>query len=412
MTPLILAAVLGATMRPPVAAPPTAPADADLTGRLGGSPREVDASNMQVFAFRWRQPIVRMGFGREVGVSLGRPAVSSRFGLVIVGTGEGRVEGRKLSDGSLVWAYDYTAPFETDVTLVDVPPGKGSPADAAGASVRGHELALAGSRDGFLLAIEAATGKLVWKADVGGDVRAPAAVAGATVVVEAASNRLSALDAATGKILWTGGRPPSTKLTVIGTSRPLIDGDTVYATFSDGYVSALDLADGTVRWSRPLSLKGGEFVDADADPVIVGGRLFVASYSDGLYALNPADGQTVWTRAVPAIVSLGVTDKDVVAGSGDGYVWGFRQATGELAFRTKLLDGLVSRMVVRDGLVVFAGGDSGLVVLDARDGRPVQATDYGGRMVAEPAWVGDSIALVSSSGYLYAFARGSPGRVR
>lgn len=406
---LVVAVVLAA------AAPPASGPDTDLTSRLGAAARPVDASHGLVFGLRWRKPLVEMGFNRQVGVSFGRPAISPRLGLLFVGTGEGKVDALRLRDGVLVWSFEHVAPFETDVTVVAAPAAHaaaGGDEATQAASLAGHELVMATARDGILLALDARTGKLAWRSDLGGEVRAPAVLSGASLLITTTHNKLMALDVFTGKVLWSGGRPGSTKLTVLGHSAPLVDGDAVYAAFSDGYVMSFSLADGAQRWARPLSLRGGEFVDADADPIMANGRLFVASYSDGVYALNPADGQTLWFRAAPAVHSLAVHGANVIAGSGDGYVWGLRQAGGTLVFRTKLDHGQVTRMEAHDDLLVFAGGESGLVVLDARDGHPLQSTAFGARMSGDAVWVGNEVAVVSNNGYLYSFARGHAGQVQ
>jgi outer membrane protein assembly factor BamB len=402
---LLLAAALG------IAPPPEAPTDAGLTARLGQPARRVDASDVEVFGLSWRQPVVTHGLFRTVGVSFGRPGVSTRAGLVVVGTGEGQLIAFRLHDGSRQWTYESQVPFETAVTIVSVPAApEGLEGDAA--KLAGRELAIASSRDGALLALDVGTGKLLWRGEAGGDVRAPGVLHGTTLIVATASNRVTAVDVFTGKPRWSGGRPSPTKLTIVGHAKPLLDGNTIYAAFSDGYVMALDATTGAGRWARPFALKGGEFSDADADPVLVDGRLFIASYSDGVFALDPTDGHTLWSRGVPAACSLGVHGDLVLVGSGDGWLWGFRQATGALAYRTRLQGGFVSRMEVRNGIAVFSAGDSGLVVLDAHNGRPLQANTYGSRMMSEPVWTGDDVALLSSDGYLYELTLGRRGRVR
>ncbi|MEE8409808.1 MAG: PQQ-binding-like beta-propeller repeat protein, partial [Myxococcota bacterium] len=156
---------------------------------------------------------------------------------------------------------------------------------------------------------------------------------------------------------------------------------------------------------------GGEFVDADADPVLVDGRLFVASYSDGVFALDPKDGQTIWTRTAPAVTSLAGHDDLILAASADGYVWGLSQREGQLVYRTRLPPGPMSRLVVDQNMVVLTAGDAGLIVLDARTGKPLQAMSFGSALNGDPMWDGDDLALLSSTGYLYKLSRGSRGLV-
>ncbi len=366
-----------------------AAAPAELTGRLDGPAVKVDASRRYLFGLRWHETLLRDVFFRDVAASFATPGISAELGLVIVGTGEGRAQARRLQDGRHVWTYTHGAPFESAVTM---------------ARLTGRELALIGSRDGKLLALDAATGSLVWAAEVGGDVRAPLALARDLLVAATANNRLCGIELGTGAVAWTAGRPPRSSVTLLGHAQPLIAGDTVYASFSDGFVGAYALDSGDERWTRPLSELGGGFVDADADPVLSGGRLFVASYSDGLFALDPRDGQIIWQKNLPSVTSLAVFEDKVIVGSGDGYLWALRQDDAKLVYRTKLAAGFVSRMQVREGLVVFGGGDSGLVVLDARDGKPLQATSFGARVLSAPTFTDRHVAMVSSTGELYLFS--------
>ncbi|MBI3179794.1 MAG: PQQ-binding-like beta-propeller repeat protein, partial [Deltaproteobacteria bacterium] len=357
----------------------------------------VDVSNRLVFGLRWWRPVVRTGIFREVGTSFGTPAVSVKHGLIIVGSGEGDVRALAVTDGGVRWIYRHGIPFEGAVSLVQH---------------RGSELAVLGSRDGTLLVLEAQSGKLRFKVTLEGDPRAPAVQDSDRLLVTTAANKIAAVALKDGKLLWMRGRPVPSKLTVAGHARPAVGQGRVFATYADGYAEAYDLDDGATLWSRPLSLAGGDFVDADADPVLSGAHLFVASYTDGVYALNPADGHTVWRRAAPAVVALAPYKDLMVVASADGFVWGLGRTDGRVAYRTKLPAGSGSRMTVRDDLVAFSGGDSGLIVLAAKNGRPLQAMGLGSMVASAPAWSGDDLAVLSTSGYVFALRRGSRGGVR
>ncbi len=371
--------------------------DLDLAVPLAKPPRRVDVSERTLFALETTVPLVRTGILRSAAVSFGQPAVDEQRGVVIVGTGEGEVRAIRLRDGEVEWTYVHGEPFEGAVTLVDIPEG---PAQT--------RAAVLGSRDGTLLAIDLGSGRKLWSADVTGDVRAPVVRDGDLLLVQTAQNQLLALDLATGKSRWTAGRPAPTRLTVAGHARPLVAQGSVYATFSDGYAEAYSLADGGRLWSRPLSLKGGDFIDADADPQLRRGRLFVGSYSDGVFALDPRDGHTLWSRSGPAVRSLALDDDRLIVGSGDGWVWGLSQADGSAKFRTRLEAGFATRFTVADDLIVFAAGDSGLVVLDSLTGRPIQASGYRVRFHGDAAWSGQTVAMISASGHLYVFRRQAP----
>lgn len=385
-----------------VALAPASGSDGQLTAN-DRRPTVVDASSGVMFGMEWRRPIVRTGVFRSVGTSFGTPALSPSKHLAIVGTGEGEVLAYRLDDAQVAWKYTHGRPFETHATIVEF---------AAEQGEARQELAILGSRDGWLLALDVATGKLAWRASLDGDPRAPVVQVGSRILVTTAANKVLLISSSDGSIAWTAGRSPPGGLTIAGHARATVAGDTVYATFSDGYAEAYNLSDGAALWSRPLSITGGDFVDADADPIVAGNTLFAASYSDGVFALDRTNGQTLWTRTAPAVTSLGVHGDTIVAASADGYVWGLRNADGEMLFRTRMPAGPISRLIVRRDLIVLTAGEAGLIVLDARTGRPLQATAFGGELAGDPAWSQDDMALLSSAGYLYKLRLGFRGRVR
>lgn len=363
----------------------------------------VDASSNVVFGLRWRRPVVRLGAYRKVIGSFGRPGISTRHNLVIVGQGEGQVRALRIADGREVWRYEYGAPFETSISLI--PPRDGKP-----------EIALAAARDGAVLALSVTSGEVLWTGKVDSDVRAPITLVNDTLLVTTVGNKVHALAVGDGTSKWSDGRPAPTALTVEGHGAATHHEGVVYAAFSDGYVEAFRFDDGARLWSRPLSLSGGEFIDAEADPVIADGRLFVASYSEGIFALDPEQGQTIWHRPAPSVVSLASFDDEdralIIAASADGYLWALDRVDGELTYRTRIPAGAASRLTVREGFVVMTAGYTGLLVLNGRSGRPLQATAVTGSLASDPAWSGDYLAAISDAGYLYAFSLGDPGMIR
>jgi len=363
----------------------------------------IDASNSVVLGMRWDEGLVRTGFYRKVIESFGSPGISTRYGLVIVGQGEGAVLALRLRDGKEVWRYEHGVPFETSVSILPE-------------SERLPELAIATSRDGAVLALAVETGELLWTGNVGADVRAPALLVEDTLFLTTSANKIHALDIQTGKSKWTDGRPPASALTVEGHSAPAYHDGVVYAAFADGYVEAFRAADGVRLWSRPLSFVGGEFIDADADPIVIDGRLFVASYSDGVYALELDDGKTIWSKPAPSVTTLAPFDDGdrhyIIAASADGYIWGLDRATGNREYRVRLPPGPMSRLRVHEGFAAVAAGKAGLVVIDAGTGRPLQATAVTGWLGNDLAWEGDWAAALGSTGRLYTFSLGDAGLVK
>jgi outer membrane protein assembly factor BamB len=156
-----------------------------------------------------------------------------------------------------------------------------------------------------LLALEAASGREVWRA------RGFPVIAGVRngLVIVAIDDRLAALDAGSGVRRWEV--PVSSR----GEHWPVLDGDTVYMASVDDVI-AVDAAAGTTRWRVPVD-------PAVGPPVRVGGRLYVATRSR-LLALDAASGRPLWTSDKGRIVTGPLTSSgSVVAATADGTLLGF-----------------------------------------------------------------------------------------
>ncbi len=134
----------------------------------------------------------------------------------------------------------------------------------------------------------------------------------------------------------------------------------------------------------------------------------MASYSDGLYAMRARDGEVLWNRPMESVTSIAWADGRVLAASSDGYFWGVDAVTGAIQYRTKLLPTSMSRIVVRGPVAVFTAGETGLLVVDHSTGKPLQAKAFVGRLESSAGWNGRDLAVVSSTGILYALREGVP----
>jgi outer membrane protein assembly factor BamB len=353
------------------------------------SERSIDASNQVVFPLRWQQPLVREGTHRTLSFTMGRPAVSNRHELVIVGTGERRLIALSTRSGSEIWAKDFPAELEAFGGI--------------GVQKSGQEVALFSSRDGIFHCVGTDTGVTLWSVTLSAESRAEPNVLPEGVLVTNAQSELVLLDIENGKRIWSKRRTPPSGMTVLGHSRPLIFKGRAYVGFSDGYVAAFDIKTGKEIWAMPASLNQDKFADVDADPVLIDGQLIVASYSSGIVSLDPENGKRNWSQAAKAVNRLAGDHQRLFAASGDGLVWRLNPKDGSVVYRVRLDNGPVSRMTLKGNLLTFAGGPNGLVVLDALSGKPLQATAMRGGANSDPNWSDLGIFVLSNRGDLYAF---------
>ena len=95
-----------------------------------------------------------------------------------------------------------------------------------------EDLAVVGSKDGFLYALEIQTGRLRWKVQVSDVVTAPPVIASGLVCIQAGGTQ--AFDIATGSVAWRAGLGGAVQ------SAPVLTGDAIYVATNDGEVYALE----------------------------------------------------------------------------------------------------------------------------------------------------------------------------
>ena len=217
------------------------------------------------------------------------------------------------------------------------------------------------SDSGFLHKLDKKTGAERWRARV--DDLAPARLPGtdeksrwdrygSSVVVEGSrlyvasrDKQLHALDAASGKELWRVASGD------IMTATPVVWRDLLLFADFAGKVQAVDAEDGKPRWSYDARLPvAGDLVVDDA------GRVFVGSRTYDLIALDAATGKELWKHYYwfswiesPPVVR-GTT---VYTGSSDGVgVYAIDAATGARRWKARVPGWAWARTAVDDKLVV------------------------------------------------------------
>lgn len=275
--------------------------------------------------------------------------------LLFVADRYGHLAATALDTGKVVW--------EIEDETVQYTGGPGS----------GDGMVLIGTGDGRVIAREAATGKLRWVAKVSSEVLAAPRAADGVTVVRTGDGKLIGLNSSTGAESWLYDRTVPT-LTLRGIAAPVIEDGVVLAGFDNGRLAALDLHTGKLAWDTALAVPSGRsdlerMVDVDAEPVVVDGIAYVASFQGGVAALNVSDGQILWTREVSSYEEIAVGGGRVYLTDEESNVWALNQETGDSVWKQ---DGLANRFVSGptfvDGHVVVGDFQGFVHFLDAANG--------------------------------------------
>lgn len=255
----------------------------------------------------WPQP------GGYTGEYISHPAadgftVAWRVSLGDGNSRQGRVSASPVVAQGRVYAMDASATLnaldaESGRTLwrFDVRPdgersGGGS---GGGAAVEAGKVYVA-TGYGQIIALDAESGKETWRTTLSAPFRANPTTGGGRVFAVSTDNQVHALDAATGRKLWShSGITESAGL--YGGSSPILAGNILVAGLSSGEVFALRSDNGRVLWSDSLAaVARTDAVSALADlrgfPVVDRGRVTVASHAGRLADIDLRSGARIWEQ--------------------------------------------------------------------------------------------------------------------
>ena len=145
-----------------------------------------------------------------------------------------------------------------------------------------------GTLDSEMVALDAKTGKVLWRAPAGGWVWSGPALEGETLYFGDLGGKMSAVNAQNGAVLWQTQPDASENRAIAGT--PLVVGDTLYFASKAGVLYAVDKSNGNSRWNKIL---GGEIYTA---PVVAGDLILVTPVkTDAILFAVDLNGNPKWS---------------------------------------------------------------------------------------------------------------------
>ncbi len=305
----------------------------------------------------------------------------------------------------IVASSDGTVAALDAATGKDLWRGTAGGALATGAGSDGKLTAVI-TRSNEVVALEA--GKELWRVKLAAQSFTAPLVAGGRVFALAADRSVTALDGATGRKLWVQQRPGE-PLVLKQPGTMLAVSDTLVAGLA-GRLVGLNPNNGSVRWDAPIaSPRGTNEVERLVDLVgrtnragdIVCARAFQAAVG----CVNAARGTLLWNKPANGAEGVHGDDRLVVGTETDGKVVAWRMADGERAWVSErlLYRSLTAPLMV--GRTVVIGDGTGLVhLLSREDGSPLNrmSTDNSA-IAASPVLAAGTLIVVTRNGGIYGF---------
>jgi outer membrane protein assembly factor BamB len=260
-----------------------------------------------------------------------------------------------------------------------------------------------GTGTGEVLALKQSDGSLLWSAPVSTEVLATPAVNHGTVVVKCADGKLFALGVKSGAKFWEYESEESS-LILRGSSAPKIVNAMVVSGFASGRVVALDLASGKVLWQEQIAKSQGRSVierlnDINADPLILDGVIYTAAYQGNVTALT-LEGKFLWQQEFSAYTDLAFDDVNIYATNDHGYISAFDRKTGAKVWKQAALENRYVTGPAVIGRNIVVGDAEGYVhMLAIKDGHFVarEKLDKSG-VVDKPLVSNGAVYVLTKSG--------------
>jgi outer membrane protein assembly factor BamB len=255
---------------------------------------------------------------------------------------------------------------------------------------------------GFVAALEAKTGKEIWRRAATVPFRAAPVVNGGRVFVSTQENQLLALAADDGRVLWDH-RGIAESAGILGSNSVAVAGDTVVVPYTSGELFALNVRNGKSAWSDTLARSGGltplsALADIHAGrlvavdirtgervwtidvggtqrPWVAGDYLYVITDNAQLLCVRRADGRVRWIKQLDAYRNVEAR-KGTIAWSGpvlvsdrllilssEGYALSVSPYTGEIMGQVDIPDRAFIAPVVADNVVYILTDDGTLTAL-------------------------------------------------
>jgi len=269
----------------------------------------------------------------------------------------------------------------------------------------------------FIFSLDPATGDEVWHASVSAPVRGAPTVFQDRVLAISIDGRLHALAAADGSEQWDYPSLSETAAFMAGTS-PSASGNIVVAPFSSGELVALSLDNGKQIWNESLIGQrrgpGGPvaaMVDIRGRPVIDRDRAIAIGSAGQIAAIDLRTGARLWEKQIAGAQTPWVAGSQVYVISGSAEIICLNRNDGKVHWVTPLTaykDKKKREPIVWTGPVLagdrlLIGGSTGeLLSVSPYDGRPLGKLDLRAPIMIAPVIADRTAYVLTDTGRLVA----------
>ncbi len=310
--------------------------------------------------------------------------------------------------GQTLWSADLTASFDA-----------GGGLSGGGLAISGNSLFVT-TGYGEVVALNAASGQVLWRQRVDAPVSGAPATDGEAVYVSGRDGSAWAIAAATGKVIWQVPGTPGTS-GYVGTAAPSVgERAVIFPTSAGDLMAVLKIGGGTKIWQASLAGKrlGRAYAftaDVTGDAVINGKVVYAGSASGRTVAMSASSGDRIWSAGEGALGPVAVAGGSIFLVNDQAELVRLDATTGAVIWTVEMpyfTDTKIKRRksiyahygpVLAGGRIMVVSSDGLLRAFDPTNGNLTHSTEIPGGASAQPAVAGSVLYVVGGNGQLHAF---------
>lgn len=308
---------------------------------------EVEIEPAELVSFEQEKKVKKL-WSTSIGSGLGEKYNTLSLGVngdtLFATDAEGNVSAVERSSGKKLWSVDL------DTAIL------------GGVGV-GFEQVAVSTEAGEIIMLDAATGSEQWRQRLSSETLSPVQMNTDLAIAQLQNGKLVALDIKTGERRWTyDSQIP--RLTLRGTSAPIVAANLTIAGFANGKLVALRNDTGAQVWERRVVVPTGQselerIIDIDAKPLFSNGVIYIVSYQGRLVAVNAQDSKIIWAQDVSSYQSLASGFGNIYVSESNGFIQAFDQRSSASVWRQTALEYRETTAPVAFGNTVVVGDYAG-----------------------------------------------------
>ncbi|MGO4907783.1 PQQ-binding-like beta-propeller repeat protein [Pseudorhodobacter sp. W20_MBD10_FR17] len=382
---------------------PAARVNAEWTHRSDNAQHLMPNATLSAAPVRFWSTGIGQGNSRQYRISAAPIVADGRIFAMDAATGLTAVS----TAGAKLWSIDLA------------PAGARGPAVSGGGIAYGSGRVFAATGNGEVVAIDPASGGVIWRQKLGAPAAGAPTVEDGMVYAVGRDSTAWAINAKDGKVEWQVAGVASVT-GMVGAGAPVVTPRTVLFPFATGELVAALKKGGQQLWSA--SIAGARLgrgytgvTDIAGDPVVDGAVTYVGNQSGRVSAIETSSGNVIWSAHEAAYGAVLPVGGSVFLISDEAKLVRLDASTGEVIWEVDMPYYTTTKEkkraaitahygpVLAGGRLIVASGDGLIRMFNPTDGGLDGTVQLSGGAASAPALAGGVMYVVSGNGQLQAF---------